>query len=234
MNSDDQIQPSETDAEALPQEPQSTPEPSPCLAARGNGFVARLPRAIREQLNQMMLDGVPYPQIIKRLGEPASHLKPDHLYQWKKRGHQDWLLHQDFLAERRIRQESAGDIVDDCDTNKVSQGALQLGTLYIYEALRDLRAGGLESKLGGDSAAFARLLNALSRASRETLQLQKYRDVCDRARAALQELKDPKRKLNESETRAIVLKVDDILGLSSDDDLNDTPTAPSDHQSTAA
>jgi hypothetical protein len=165
----------------------------------------------------MMLDGVPYAEIIERLGEPARHLKPDHLYQWKKRGHQDWLLHQDWLADRRIRQESAGDILDDCDTNKVNQGALQLGTLYIYDALRDLRAGGLESKLGGDSAAFARLLNALSRASRETLQLQKYRDVCDRARAALQELKDPKRKLNQSETRAIVLKVDDILGLSDDD-----------------
>jgi hypothetical protein len=169
----------------------------------------------------MMLDGVPYAEIIERLREPARHLKPDHLYQWKKRGHQDWLLHQDWLADRRIRQESAGDLLDDCDPNKVNQGALQLGTLYIYDALRDLRAGGLESKLGGDSAAFARLLNALSRASRETLQLQKYRDVCDRARAALQELKDPKRKLNQSETRAIVLKVDDILGLPSDDDSPD-------------
>jgi hypothetical protein len=173
----------------------------------------------------MMLDGVPYAEIIERLREPARHLKPDHLYQWKKRGHQDWLLHQDWLADRRIRQESAGDLLDDCDPNKVNQGALQLGTLYIYDALRDLRAGGLESKLGGDSAAFARLLNALSRASRETLQLQKYRDVCDRARAALQELKDPKRKLNQSETRAIVLKVDDILGLGSDEADEDTPPA---------
>jgi hypothetical protein len=217
MNSDDQIPPSDADAQVPAEEIENAPATAPCLASRGNGFVARLPRAIRDHLNEMMLDGVPYAEIIERLGEPASHLKPDHLYQWKKRGHQDWLLHQDWLAERRIRQESAGDILDDCDANKVNQGALQLGTLYIYDALRDLRAGGLESKLGGDSAAFARLLNALSRASRETLQLQKYRDVCDRARAALNELKDPKRKLNESETRAIVLKVDDILGLGSDD-----------------
>jgi hypothetical protein len=216
MNSTDQIPPSETDSQVAPQEPQSGQDLAPCLASRGNGFVARLPKALRDQLNQMMLDAVPYAVIIERLGDPASHLKPHHLTEWKKRGHQDWLLHQDWLADRRIRQESAAEMLDDCDSNKVNQGALQLGTLYIYDALRDLRAGGLESKLGGDSAAFARLLNALSRASRETLQLQKYRDVCDRARAALNELKDPKRKLNESETRAIVLKVDDILGLGSD------------------
>jgi hypothetical protein len=247
MNSDDQISAVELPPAAsdLPEsadpgvETDSSP-PNPAIqqsidpsapaigASGGNGFVARLPRAIRDQLNQMMLDGVSYPQIIKRLGDPASHLRPSHLTEWKKRGHQDWLLHQDWLAERRIRQESAGDILDDCDPNKVNQGALQLGTLYIYDALRDLRAGGLESKLGGDSAAFARLLNALSRASRETLQLQKYRDVCARARVAIQELKDPKRKLNESETRAIVLKVDDILGLSSDEPDEDTPPTASD------
>src|SRR6266481_6213846 len=129
MNSDDQIPPSEADVQAPPQEPESATATAPYLATRGNGFVARLPRAIRDQLNQMMLDGVPYAEIIERLGEPARHLKPDHLYQWKKRGHQDWLLHQDWLADRRIRQESAGDILDDCDANKVNQGALQLGTL---------------------------------------------------------------------------------------------------------
>src|SRR5437588_11377159 len=35
-------------------------------AYRGNGFVARLPKALRDQLNQMMLDGVSYPDIIER------------------------------------------------------------------------------------------------------------------------------------------------------------------------
>jgi hypothetical protein len=72
----------------------------------------------------------------------------------------------------------------------------------------------LDCRLGGDSAAFVRLINALVRASRETMLVQKYRDACARARAALREL-DPKRKLDESETRAIVRKVDEILGLAS-------------------
>jgi len=199
---------------------QSTPSPHPAFgtAYRGNGFVARLPKTMRDQLNQMMLDGVSYPEIIKRLGDPASHLKPDHLSEWKKRGHKDWLVQQDWLAERRARRESAADLIQDCDATQVNQGALHLGTLYIFDALRDLRAGSLDNKLGGDSAAFARLLNALSRASRETLQLQKYREACAKARVALQPLRDPKRKLTENENRSLVLMVDNILGLPSQDD----------------
>jgi hypothetical protein len=56
--------------------------------------------------------------------------------------------------------------------------------------------------------------------------VQKYRDTCARARAALREL-DPKRKLDESETRAIVRKVDEILGLASNsgrDELREPPS----------
>jgi len=53
--------------------------------------------------------------------------------------------------------------------------------------------------------------------------LQKYRDACASARATLREL-DPKRKLDESETRAIVRKVDEILGLPSAPDA-DSPSA---------
>jgi hypothetical protein len=66
--------------------------------------------------------------------------------------------------------------------------------------------------LGGDSSAFVDLIHALARASRETLLVQKYRDACAQARLTLQELKDLNRALNESETRAIVRKVDQLLG----------------------
>ena len=59
--------------------------------------------------------------------------------------------------------------------------------------------------------------------------LQKYRTACAQARDALSELKNPKRKLNQNETRAIVRKVDEILGLGSSDynepELDDQPDA---------
>ena len=219
----------------------SPPEPAPQPASakesghdgRANGKVARLPKAVRDQINHWLLDGVSYPDIIQRLGEHGQDLRPANISEWKKRAHQDWLVEQAFIERTRARQETPGDLVRDFDATEVNHAALQLGALTIFEALRDLGPGSLDKKLGGDSAAFVRLLNALARTSRETMMLQKYREACAKARAALYELKDPKRKLTDSERRAIVMHVDDILGISHDDDddepqpaMGDVPAAP--------
>jgi hypothetical protein len=260
-----------------PSEPSdSNLQPSTFADYRGNGKVARLPKPLRDQINQWVLDGASYPDIIQRLGDHGKGLNPGHLCEWKKRGFQDWLLEQAWLAETRARQEPAADLSADFDATQLNHAALQLGTLHIFEALRDLgpaspppsprptngaavpsprregqREGGfnppadsasqlenrnsrirnprsqLDLKLGGDSAAFVRLINALARASRETMLVQKYRDACAQARAALNPLKDPKRKLTESERRAIVLQVDDILGLgSSEGEETEPPPTP--------
>ena len=161
----------------------------------------------------MILDGVPYPAIIQSLGDSGKHLNCINLTRWRKGGYKDWLAEQAFVERTRARQETPGELVQDFDATEVNHAALQLGTLHIFEALRDLGPGSLNQKLGGDCAAFARLINALARASRETMQLQKYRDACARARRVLDQLKDPKRKLTDDERRSLVLLVDDILGL---------------------
>jgi hypothetical protein len=135
---------------------------------RGKGKVARLPNALRHQVNEMLLDGLPYAEIIQRLGEHGKHLKPGHLCEWKKRGYQQWLAEQAIIERLRIRQETTADIVRELHPTDVNQATLQLGTLHIFEAFRDLGPGALDEKLGCDTAGFARLLNALSRASRET------------------------------------------------------------------
>ncbi len=185
---------------------------------RHNGKVARLPKELRDKVNQMIEDGFTYPAIIKSLGVAGKDLNVVNLSRWKDGGHQDWLLEQQWLADTRHRQESASDLIRDFDATQVNHAALQLATLHIFGAMRNLGPGTLDDKLGGDSAAFARLINALSRASRETVQLQKYREACAKARAALQALRDPKRKLSQDENRSLVLMVDDILGLPSDED----------------
>src|SRR5216110_3091 len=161
----------------------------------------------------MIQDGVSYSGIIKRLGEDGKGLCISSLSRWKDGGYKDWLLEQTFLADTRVKQESASDVAGDFDATQVNHAALQLGALHIFEALRKLGPGTLDEKLGGDSAAFARLIHALARATRETLQVQKYRETCAKARAAIETLRDPKRKLTEEERRSLVLLVDDILGL---------------------
>lgn len=231
------------------------------IGARRNGKVARLPKTLRDRINKMIDDGIPYAQIIEQLGEDGSGLSISNISRWKEGGYKDWLQEQTWLWEARGRRESASELSSEYDATQLNHAALQLGTLQMFEALRDLSlspqskraqdnaetatkdkepaspsadgesAGNsgseessdrvrqqrprskLDSRLGGDSASFFRLIHALARASRETLEVQKYREACAKARAVLTELKDPNRKLTESETRAIVMKVDDILGL---------------------
>jgi hypothetical protein len=235
-------------------------------SGRAHGKVARLPKATRDQINFWMRDGLSYPDIIQRLGPQGEGLTPNNLSEWKRRAHQDWLVEQAFIERTRARQETPGDLVRDFDATAVSHAALQLGTLHIFEALRDLshsssdsesssssfssssspspsdapssaiddqrlpippadsprssasRRSALDLRLGGDSAAFVRLMNALARSSRETMLLQKYREACAKAREAVLPLRDPKRKLTDSERRAIVRNVDEMFGIAPDDD----------------
>ena len=107
----------------------------------------------------------------------------------------------------------AAELVRDFDGTQVNHAALQLGTLHIFEALRDLGPGSLDKKLGGDCGAFARLVNALARASRETMQLQKYREACAQARAALQGVKGPEPEAQRKRDARDRAQVDEILGL---------------------
>jgi hypothetical protein len=191
----------------------SSSAPAHPAASRRNGNIARLPKHIRDKINTMLQDGVTYAAIRASLGHLGQHLDPSNFTQWRKGGYQDWLAEQAFLARIRARQETPADLSSDFDATLVNHAALQLGALHIFEALRDVAPGSLNEKLGGDSMAFARLINSLARASRETMLLQKYREAYTRARAAISELKDPSRQLNETETRAIIRKVDEILGL---------------------
>src|SRR5690349_8008048 len=132
--------------------------PSPCNSQpaaifphRGHGKVARLPKPVRDQINHWLVDGLSYPQIIQRLGDDGQDLKPDNLSQWKKRGHQDWLLEQAWLAQTRSRQEPASDLSADFDATHLNHAALQLGTLQIFEVLRDITSS--SSSLSSSSSS---------------------------------------------------------------------------------
>jgi hypothetical protein len=163
----------------------------------------------------MIQDGLTYGEILQSLGDEAKDVNRSNLSRWRRSGgYQDWLAEQSFLQRIRARQETPADMVRDFDGTEVNHAALQFGTLHIFEALRDLGPGSLNDKLGGDCGAFARLLNALARASRETMLLQKYREaVAQQARKAMEPMMDPRRELTDEERHAIVRHVDRILGI---------------------
>src|SRR5881396_1869268 len=79
--------------------------------SRRNGKVARLPSALREQINHMLDDGVPYKTIIQKLGEAGKHLNKDSISTWRLGGYQDYLRAHLINDRARSQTEAAADVV---------------------------------------------------------------------------------------------------------------------------
>jgi hypothetical protein len=84
------------------------PSPSSLFAPRRRvGKIAKLPPTVRDQINVMLQDGVPYAQIIARLGDAGKALNKDNLSRWRKADHQDWLKQQLWLQATRDHPDLA-------------------------------------------------------------------------------------------------------------------------------
>ena len=81
--------------------------------SRRNGKVARLPLPLREQINHMLDDGVPYKAIIEKLGEAGKHLNEDSISNWRLGGYQDYLKAQLINDRARTQTEAAADVLRD-------------------------------------------------------------------------------------------------------------------------
>ena len=80
------------------------------LFRRRAGKIARLPQHVRDRLNQMLLDGIPYAKIIANLGEAGKGLNKDNLSRWRKADHQDWLAEQRNLQAGSSVSESSNQV----------------------------------------------------------------------------------------------------------------------------
>jgi hypothetical protein len=177
-----------------------------------NGKVARLPKTIRDQLNNMILDGVPYPEIIQRLGDDAKHLKPDHIHQWKKHGYQNWLVERDWLERISSKAEFSADILAAPDTSGLHEAGLRIAASQMVDQLMRFTAVSPEAPdTEGQPEIFARLVNALSRLTREALNFQKYRDASAKAAAVRLKQLDLDRDLSDNEFDLLVNKMDQVF-----------------------
>ena len=64
------------------------------LHRRRAGKIAKLPPAVRQQINTMLQDGVLYATIISRLGEAGRGINIHNLSRWRRADYQDWLDQQ--------------------------------------------------------------------------------------------------------------------------------------------
>ena len=112
------------------------------LHRRRAGIIANLPAPVREQINHMLRDGLPYADICARLGDLGAGLNKDNLSRWRKTGHQDWLTQQAWLEATRGRPDPPSEARD------------------LALLLNDLDPSALRSAMARDPGTYVRLINA--------------------------------------------------------------------------
>jgi hypothetical protein len=153
-------------------EPETISEPLPesdpltsllGVPRRRTGNVARKPKLIRDRVNQMLLDGVPYAEIASSLGEDGTDLNDQILCRWRAGGHQEWLREQQKVDLARGQQEFATDLACPTDGNKINQANIQIAASKLCDLLLTLDPSALRESLEGDPDKYTRLLNAIVR-----------------------------------------------------------------------
>ena len=180
---------------------------------RGNGKIARLPKVVRDQVNQMLLDGVPYADIIQRLGDHGHDLNVAHIGEWKRRGYQDWLLQQEWLDRMTSKTSFSTDILNAPETSGLHEAGLRFAAAQMFDQLMRFNAV-LDSTDPTDSPdtsdKFARLVNALSRLNPAALAFTKYTDLRADHEKQLQQL-DPNVNPNENQCATLATVFDRIF-----------------------
>jgi hypothetical protein len=156
----------------------------------------------------MMQDGFSSPAILQKLGPDANGLNKHHLSEWRTGGYLDWQGDQQWLEDLRAQQQFGRELLHDQGDTKLNQVVLQVAITQVLQMLRRIAPANLTGKFDTDPANFTRLLNSISRISRESLVFRKYDDAT--SRAATEELKqrDLDRDLAAKELLMLVNKMD--------------------------
>ena len=149
------------------------------------GKIARLPKSIRDRLNFMLLDGVPYAQILSTLGESAKGINENNLTRWSQGGYQDFLKVLLSLAETRVKQEVAMDLACPEGGSRIHEATLQLAAAGLADMLRQFDFSAFGEQLQADPTKLIPFLNSLATISRAELSCERHRFDTEERRARL-------------------------------------------------
>jgi hypothetical protein len=79
---------------------------------RRKGKIARLPHAMRQRVNALLLDGVEYADIIRQLDEAGfKGINEQNITAWFQGGHKEWLENQRRISDMEFRRDAALEMV---------------------------------------------------------------------------------------------------------------------------
>lgn len=153
------------------------------------GKIARLPYEIREQINEMLRDGVPASRLNTFLMQNGFEAVNDQNWtNWRQGGYQDWLKEQAYIDTVREKHESI--------RREIEAGGFSVIDKTIYEVATDIANSDLDP--GAAAKAIASLKKAVTGADAVKIAER-------RANVAEEALKLAKNKF-ERETCALFLK----------------------------
>jgi hypothetical protein len=157
------------------------------------GKVARLPANIRNQLNEMLYDGFPAPDLIAWLdqqGHPGFNEM--NISRWRERGYQAWLSaqerhdHRDFLHELAQQSQSSDSAFHDA--------GIHLAQLQFFDALNRLEGADLAQMVKDNRKEFIQLLKTFTHFNRYCLQRDRFRSELQRHQNAQHDRNKPPKK----------------------------------------
>ncbi len=171
---------------------------APEVHRREVGKVARLPKAVRDQVNLRLVNGETYAAIVDWLtaqGHPGFN--EQNVLNWRTGGHQHWLRDQRISEEIRARSEAALDMVralrEDGDGQvHITEANEYLVASHLAEVLAEFDPSNLKTLLRESPKQFVQLANVVigqssERTKREKLELEfrKYRDAVEEQKAKI-------------------------------------------------
>ena len=146
--------------------------------SRRNGKVARLPLALREQINRMLDDGLPYKTIIQELGEAGKHLNKDSISNWRLGGYQDHLKAHLVNDRARTQTEAAADVLRDTDflgPAKLQKVCQEIALLQYLGTLMDHGDQLAQDSLKNNPAKMITLINACCNMANAGLAIDRHK-----------------------------------------------------------
>src|SRR5437879_3061685 len=146
--------------------------------SRRRGKVARLPLALRHEINRMLDDGVEYKTIIENLGPCGQHLSEQKLSNWRLGGYQDYLKSQIISDRAQVQIQAAADLLR--ETGRVDQDKLRraCGEMALLQYMQTLLEHGEQlarDSLKKNPAKFITLMNACCNLSNSNIAIEKGR-----------------------------------------------------------
>lgn len=149
--------------------------------------IARLPREIREQVNESMDNHTEYQRILDWLAEHGhSGFQMYDLTRWKDTGYLDWLARHEHADELETKLDWVQKLASE-STTTLQKASLSALALKLFDTINRTDAVDICKLLDTRPEKIPGLLNAFARFCHESLQMERFtEDLRDKAKAAEQ------------------------------------------------